>query len=114
MDKLNKLIDKFIEATEIHGKESRTGNYKLANKNYKIAEKCYKEIKSFGEDGYNEIAKLLLHENGHVRVGAAYHLLPVKSEIAVKVLKESIGLSEGIGFIAGMILSEWEKGKLKF
>lgn len=114
MDKLKNLIDKYINSTIIHGRESRTGNYKLANKNFKIAEKCYKEIKAFGEEGYNEIAKLLIHDNGHVRVGAAYCLLPVKTEIAVKVLQESIGKPDGVGFEAEMILSEWKKGNLKF
>ena len=114
MDKLKVLIEKFIEASIIHGEESWNGNYKEGNKQYKIKTKCFEKIKTFANDWQNEILKLLNHENGYVRVSAAYRTLSFNPDEAVKTLKALLNEPKGVGFDAKMLLSEWEKGNLKF
>lgn len=114
MEKLQKLISKYVDSTIKHGVESEQGNYKEANKHYKIKSKCFEEMKQFGEAGQHEIVQLLSHENGHVRVGAAFHTLSFNPALGEKKLEESINEPDGVGFKAKMILSEWKKGNLTF
>ncbi|EFM08903.1 conserved hypothetical protein [Paenibacillus curdlanolyticus YK9] len=112
MEKLNDLINKYIESTIKHGVESESGNYKEANKHYKNKTNYFIEIKSLGENGQEEMLNLLKHENGHVRVGAAFHVLSFHPELGEKKLVESVNEPDGVGFKAKLILSEWREGNL--
>ncbi|MFS1511741.1 hypothetical protein VQL36_04790 [Chengkuizengella sp. SCS-71B] len=112
MDTLDDIIKKYVNSTIIHGKESEEGNYKLANKHYKLRSKFFEQIKGHGELGRQELIKLLSHENGHVRVGAAFHVLSFNPDLARNVLKKSVTEPKGVGFKAKMIIKEFEKGNL--
>lgn len=114
MDKLDKLIQKYVEAVMIHGKESWGGDYKKANRYYKVYTKCFIDICKYGEEGKNVLKELLNHNSHFVRYSAAYHMLPFDSVIAVKMLKKCKGEPEGVGFNAKTTMDEWNSSNLKF
>lgn len=113
MDKLDKLIEQYLDSTAIHG-ESMLNNYKLSNHHYAIKTKCFCKIKEFGAEGFERLMQLLHHENAHVRVETAYFILSYKPNEALKVLRKNCKEPRGVGSNAKMIISEWKKGNLKF
>lgn len=113
MDELSVLIKKYVDATIIHSVESNGGDHRVANKNYEIAVNCLCEIKNLDE-WKNVFVNLLDHENTSVRVSAACYLLPYKTQLAIKTLKNCRSAPNGVGFTAKMILQEWESGNLMF
>lgn len=108
------IIRKFIKAAIKHGEATETGKYRQTNKQYDILVKCYNDLKSFGENGMIELTKLLEHPNDYVRLWAARYTLIVEPEKSKQTLLELTKRSGFLGFDAKMILSEWEKGNLKF
>jgi hypothetical protein len=115
MDKLEKLIAKYVEAAKRHGEATDCGDNKTANKQYKVIEKCYSELMAHGEVGIRELIPLLDDPNNFVRLWAASHLLHVEPTRAKQILANLSGIKGSlVGFNADMVLKEWEKGDLKF
>ncbi|MBW5449451.1 hypothetical protein GE107_25915 [Cohnella sp. CFH 77786] len=86
----------------------------------RIYDKCYKNFmkhKSYGDEGINEIEKMIENENDYVKKTAAVHLLPYRTKIALKTLQvlakkyeNQIGL---FSFNIEMVIKEWNKGNLR-
>jgi hypothetical protein len=112
MSNLKSLIDTYISSAIMHGEETEKCNSRLANKQYDINNKCFEEIKKYGNEGLNEVVKLMNHENVYVQITAAYRSLFIKPDIAVKKLDKLKKKKGEIGFNAKMILMEWENGNL--
>lgn len=87
MDKLDRLIQKYVEAVMIHGKESWAGDYKKANTYYKVYTNYFIDICKYGVEGKNALKELLKHDSNFVRCSVAYHFLPFDSTIGIKLLK---------------------------
>ncbi len=113
MEKIETLLEKYIEAAIKHGQASEEGDYKTANKQYSVLDKIYNTLKK--NDNLNELLKLIDHSNDHVKLWASSHTLQIEPNIAKKIL---LKLREGppsvVRLDAEMILEEWEKGNLKF
>ncbi len=111
---LKNLIEKYIKSVIIHGKESWSGDNKIANKHFKAYTKCFVEICKYGNEGEESLKELLSHESHFVRYSAAYHMLPFDSDTSIKMLKKCKSEPDGVGFNAKTTLSEWKSGNLRF
>ena len=114
MDKINVLLNKYIEAAIQHGKATEEGDYKSANKAFKVLKKVYDELKANQDFGVQKLSNLLNHEEEYVRLWASSHTLQVDTEKAKKTLIELTKKTGFLAFNAKMTLEEWEKGNLKF
>ena len=114
MKSIEEIAISYTDAAIAHYESTINGDYKKANKAHDKVVKCYKELKSIGEEGLNAIVELLNHPNHAVQGWSATHSLFIKPERAKLVIMDIIKNGDvHNSFNAKMVLSEWEKGKLK-
>ena len=106
------LEKKFINACISKAEADKTGDSKTGNKYYKVINDVYLTLKESGK--LTEILVLLNHENPNVRLWASTYALQIPKSDAVNVLETISHMNGLLGFDAGMVLSEWRKGNLKF
>jgi len=111
--KIEVLINQYVESDSEHGNATEQGDYKKANSNYRKNEKIFQKLLQLGKKACEELAQLLNHDNPHVRVSAATHLLSAKKKEAVRTLKKLSKESGIVSLDAKMVLQEWKKGNLK-
>lgn len=114
MDKIDRLVQKYVESVIVHGQESWGGNHVKANKHYRVYTKCFIEICKHGEEGKNVLKKLLEHSSHFVKCSAAYHILPFETATAIRILNKCKSAPDGVGLSAKTTLDEWNSGNLKF
>ena len=114
MVELSQLVGKYVSSAIIHGRESWGGDHKLANRHFKIYREAYCDLCKRGAIGINALKTLTDHESPFVRKVAAYSILPFDTRLGVLILKKVRREPHGIGHNAGITLSEWNKGKLRF
>lgn len=114
MRALDKILEEFVAACIKQEDSLEHGDSKTANKQYRIIQSIRRDLKANPLYGIEKLIPFLEHPSANVRLVAAFSLIPIIPEQAKAVLR---ALSAGRGlvsFSAEMILSEWEKGNLKF
>lgn len=111
---LDELREMFKEASTTHGETTLSGDYKVGNRAFALIERVYKELAR--RDCLQIALKpLLFDQNVSVKTWAASRMLPIDTDVAVRVLKEVAAEDNGIlSFNARMVLEQWEKGELSF
>ncbi|QIA77221.1 hypothetical protein [Rodentibacter caecimuris] len=105
-------IQYFEKYSDIHGKATLEGNYKLANSSYKKIVSAKNYLLSINE--IDSLAVLLHNKSTSVVNWAASYLLFSKnfSKISQEKLAEIANTSDIFGLDAETILSEWKLGNL--
>jgi hypothetical protein len=105
--------DRYIAAAAEHGRCAESGDYKRGNKAFDRVLAAIAELQRYVDRGESVLTELLNHPNGWVSLGAATHLLPLRAELASKVLEDlASGPRSEVAFNARMVLREWRLGRL--
>ena len=105
--------DRFIAEAAEHGRCTESGDYKRGNAAFDRMLTALGELQGYADRGESVLTELLNHPNGWVRLGAAAHLLPLRAELASKVLEDlASGPRSEVEFGARMVLREWRAGRL--
>lgn len=109
---ISQAIQYFEKYSDIHGKATLEGNYKLANSSYKKIVSAKNYLLSI--DKVDSLEVLLHSKSSSVINWAASYLLFSKnfSEISQEKLAEIANTSDIFGLDAETILSEWKSGNL--
>jgi hypothetical protein len=110
------LVAMFIEAAARNGSASDAADYREGSRQHDVAIAVRRELLRRGAGSQNRLLPLLQHENAWVRYWAAVAALPFAPVEAAPVL-ESLAqsrLSPPLTLNAGITLSEWRKGNLRF
>ena len=109
---ISQAIQYFEKYSDIHGKVTLEGNYKLANSSYKKIVSAKNYLLSI--DKIDSLEVLLHSKSSSVINWAASYLLFSKnfSEISQEKLAEIANTSDIFGLDAETILSEWKSGNL--
>lgn len=108
------LVDVYSLSAQMHGEYTVKSNYRKANEFHDRLIDSYHRICEFGADGEKALLKLMDHPSPHVQVWAATHSLLIDPDQALIKLHELSKLPGMLGFGAGIVIKEWEKGTLKF
>ena len=110
--KRNELADKYLEGTVAY--QTNYGhNSRLTNQATKAIAKAAKKIRLLEDRGIAILSPMLKHELPHVRLWAAYHLLPVYEFSAIKTLKNLISNEDSFVYVeAEILLKEWQNSTL--
>ena len=105
--------DRFIAEAAEHGRCAESGDYKSGNKAFDRMLAALAELQGRADRGELALTELLNHQNGWVRLGAATHLLPLRAELASKVLEDlASGPRSEVEYDARIVLREWRAGRL--
>jgi Domain of unknown function (DUF2019) len=103
----------YIAAAAEHGRCTESGDYKKGNAAFDRMIAALAELRERADRGESVLIELLDHPNGWVRLDAAIHLLPLRAELASKILESlASGPRSEVEFEARMILREWRAGTL--
>ena len=104
---------RFIAEAVEHGRCTEGGDYKRGNKAFDRMLAAHAELQGYADRGELVLTELLNHPNAWVRLAAATHLLPLRAELASKVLEDlASGPRSKAEFNARMVLREWRAGRL--
>ena len=105
--------DRYIAEAVEHGRCTESGDYKRGNAAFDRMIAALAELREYADRGESVLTELLNHPNGWVRLDAATHLLPLRAELASKVLEKlASGPQSQVEFDAVMVLREWRAGRL--
>lgn len=110
MKDIEKLIESFIESAQYIDDNYIPDNVVEHNKHAKKITKIAKQLDK--GNNLDQLKPLLNHSTNYVRIIAAYHLLRVDEENAIKVFKDII--VKNIPFLssnAKISLEQWEENK---
>jgi hypothetical protein len=119
MNKINDLIQKYIQYSEAHRKFIQEGDHRKANSAYKSLTRLYRGFEKDKEMAESSLRVLCNEKSPAVRLWAATHAigLDIQVDVAEKILEEIAETDKKglLGFSAEMTLKEWKKnGKLNF
>lgn len=106
---LEEIVEEFADAA-IKADEATFTNGRMARKYSNKEIKCWKKILQFGDQGKEELSRLLNHPDPSARVAAAGYLLKFKTEEALAVLHEAAQHEGLVPFVAQECLKRWEEG----
>jgi hypothetical protein len=108
------LIEKYIADAMLHGECSHNGNWRLGNKAMDRLMAAIPKFRAMPDRGESALTALLDHPSEWVRLCAATDLLPLREDLARGVLEKLLkASSRHAAFDAKMVLSEWDKGRLR-
>lgn len=108
------LLVEYVNAAQVHGEATRSGDYHSANIAYETIAGVYRELRSRGLEAQNRLLNLLNHEDFAVRSWAASHALEFAPQRGLPVL-EALSDGQGIWRLEAITtIKEWKKGSLKF
>jgi hypothetical protein len=108
------IKDRYIAAAAEHGRCTENGDFKRGNAAYDRMIAALAELRGRADRGQSVLVELLVHPNRWVRLDAAVHLLPLRTELATTTLETlASGPRSEMAFEAKMILREWRAGRLK-
>ena len=110
-EKIEMLVQEFADASAQFEHFSSTEQYKITNKYAKKMHSIYKKIKGIGDDGRDELAKLMYSDNKGIAKMAAVYSLAYRTEDALKVLEEIANLSGALGTSAKHAIARWNEGE---
>ncbi len=105
-------IDCYAHSAYSYGEAMENGDYNAANIYFDKNSDAHQHLLRLGDRGGRALMELLEHENVHVRISAATHLLSTFRKEALEVL-ETLSTAPGFpGFTAQMALEDLKKGNL--
>lgn len=110
MDSIQKLIEKFINASIRYGEAIELGDSQKANLQSSIIRKVRKQLLDISE--LESLLPNMTHENNYVKLNVAASLIslfPSESKEILIELQKKKGL---LGFEAKMFLQQWERGNM--
>lgn len=108
---MEKVIEKFVDASIKYGKAIELGESKTANKQSSIIRKIRKQLLESCE--LDLLIPSMKHDNDYVRLNVASSLIELLPDDARAVLGELQNRKGLIGFEAKMFLQEWDRGNIK-
>jgi hypothetical protein len=100
------------EAAE-HGRCTESGDFKRGNAAVDRMKAVLAKLRGHADRGESVLTELLTHQNGWVKLWAATHLLPLRAELACKILEDlESGPRSETEYGARMVLREWRAGRL--
>ena len=110
---IDELLAGSRTAAAEHGRATREGNARKANKAYRKLNRFATQLKKRGADAHAGWLALLDEKDDAVRVWAASHALEFAPEQAVRTLRSVASGRPGPDRLdAEMTLREWEAGRL--
>lgn len=109
---ITEIIEDYIYSAYTYGDAMENGDYEAANEHLDENKQAFEGLIRFGSLGSRSIYQLLSHENPHVRISAATHLLatyPAESLAVLETLANAPGFQ---GFSAKMVLEDFKKGDI--
>ena len=107
------LTSRFVEAAMNHGEATEAGDRRTTNKAYKRYDRARRQLLLRGHEGREVIRKLMMHENGWVRLAAASTSLGFDTKMAEEVLTMLEKEPGFLGHDAKWVLKEWKAGHRK-
>lgn len=108
---VERLVEKFIDASIKYGESIELGESKMANKQSSIIRKVRKQLVESCK--LDLLIPSLKHNNDYVKLNAASSLIGILPDDARDVLGELQGRKGLVGFEAKMFLQEWYRGNIK-
>ena len=108
-DKIQELIDKFIQAAKKH-QDSSLANWRMANLEAKKLQQIFLELIVGGQMAREALLKLVDSEESGVSLMAAVYSLKYNPEKSLKTLKTLEKRPGFIGFQAEQAIKRWEEG----
>ncbi len=107
VEKLNKVIGKFVELAKVTGEKVQSGNYKAANIANKKMKKMYDEIKK--ENGVIVLLEYLADTNEYVRLCVASYAIDEYSDKVIKTLEEIKRNKSVLSLFAESRIDVWKR-----
>jgi HEAT repeat protein len=106
--------DRYVAEAVEQGRCTESGDFRKGNAAYDAMIAALAELPRRADRGEAPLLELLDHPNEWVKLSAATHLLPLRSEVASELLdKLASSLRAALRFEAEMVLREWRAGRLK-
>lgn len=96
-----------------HGNATSTGDSQAANQHHDALMEALSALRERGSEGSDALLGLLADRDQSVRCWAATHCLLIDEARAKGVLKDLAAGPGIVAFDAQMVLSEWDKGRLR-
>jgi hypothetical protein len=109
---VEKIIENYARSAYAYGEAMEKGDYESGNRHFNINKQAFESLLRFGYRGGHALFNLLSHDNLHVRISAATHLLSTYPDESVAVLEESADAPGFQGFTAQMVLADLKKGNI--
>lgn len=113
LERIEALIKTYQELAEQHGRATEIGDARVANECHDRVVETLRDLDGASNEGRRVLRGVLGHENAHVRVCVATHLIKLYPEECKAVLDEVASQAGLAAFNAGMVLDLWRAGKLK-
>jgi len=108
---VDRLVEKFINASIKYGEAIELGETKAANKQSGIIRKIRKQLAE--SCNLDLLIPSMKHNNDYVKLTVASSLIWILPEDAREVLGELQSRKGLIGFEAKMFIQEWDRGNTK-
>jgi hypothetical protein len=107
---VEKIIENYVHSAYAYGNAMENGDYNTANTFFDKNKQAFERLIRFGSRGCRPLYRLLNHQNPHVRISAATHLLATYTEESLAVLEELADDPGFQGLTAKMVLADFKKG----
>ncbi len=105
--------ERYVAEAAEYGRCTENSDYKKGNRAFDRMLAALAELRASADRGESTLVELLTDSNGWVRLNAATHLLPLRSELASAVLETLANGPQGyLEFDATMVLQERRAGRL--
>ncbi len=110
---IEELARTYVGAASSHALE-KLRDAAAANQAHDLLVDTFHQLSAHGDAGWAAIRGLAGHQQAEVRLWAATHLLQREPTAACAVLEALSALPGIIGFEAGIVVSEWRAGRLRW
>lgn len=107
---MERLVEKFIDASIKYGEAIENGDSKKANKQSGVIRKIRRQLLENCE--LDLLVSSVKHNNDYVKLNVASSLITIFPEDSKAVLQELQSKKGLVGFEARMFLQEWERGNI--
>ena len=108
------LKERYITEAAEQGRCTESADSERADAAYDQMMASLAELRRLADRGESMLIEMLSHPNRWVRLSAATHLLPLRADLASKILDDlAFGPRGELRFEAEMVLREWRAGRLK-
>lgn len=109
---IEEIINFYTESARQYGERMDQGEFNEAIPYFDQNEKAFRILLRIGKHGAFALLNLLGHDNPHVRISAATHLINTYRHQALEVL-ETLARESGFqGFNAQVVLDDLKKGNI--
>lgn len=109
---VEKIIENYVHSAYAYGNAMENGDYETANSFFDQNKLAFERLIRFGSRGCRSLYQLLDHQNPHVRISAATHLLATYTQESLAVLRELADDPGFQGLTAKMVLEDFKRGNI--